>query len=295
MIWDDGAELECTPRQLPLRVKVRLCLGGPGTAVSWFVAAFGICISALMFSPKAVWGEIQLSTSTATVTVMGTATGWSETSTSVNEAPVIANHYEFSLDGQMYENVSYFTDKGLDTGTPVEIKVLAIDPTVSVIKGARSSEISIMFLLLLLSFPLIGFMVVALMFRKAQRHIGLLTKGIETEGVVIETIKTNVSVNDETVYKVVIEYTGVDGKSHRVTTRTTDLEELTDEPEETLLVHPTQSGVAIPIDILPDYVHLTRDKGFSGGGILGGLAAIGSLIIPTATLVFIVVFFLRVT
>jgi hypothetical protein len=291
MLWDDGAELESIPRRVPWRVKIRLCAGGPGTAVAWFVAAFGICVSALMFSPKAVWGEIQLSTSAATVTLMGTATGWSETSTSVNDAPVVANHYEFSLNDQIYENVAYFTDKGLDTGTPVKIKVLVSDPTVSVIEGARSSEISAMFLLLLLSFPLISLLVVIRILLKARRRIGLMTNGIETQGIVIETINTNVSVNEEVVFKVIIEYTGVDGKLRRVTTRTTDLEELLDEPEETLLVHPTKPSVAIPIDILPDYVHLTRDKGFSGGGILGGLAAMGSLILPFGTVAFIAAFF----
>ena len=278
MLWDEGAQLEPTPRHIPWSVKIRLCLGGVGTKVSCFIGGFGLMVCALMFSPAAVWIQLQLYS--GTVFVMGTTTGWSETTISVNELPIIANHYEFEFNNRIYENVSYFADKGLDADTPVRIKVKADSPDISVIDGARATRVGLVFLFILLCLPLVCSLVVLYIISKGLKRIRLLRHGIETEGVVIESVNTHITVNDETLYKVTIKYEGIDGLMHELTTRTSDVDELTDEPKETILMHPNRVGVAIPIDILPDYVHLTRDDGFSNGWVWGTIEAIGNLVLP---------------
>lgn len=287
MLWDEGAELKPAPRRVPWSVRIRLCSGGAGTKVACFIGAIGLLISALMFSPKSVWHEIQLLT--GGIYVMGTTTGWSETGTYVNEVPIVANHYEFEFNHQTYENVSYLSDEGLEAGNPVKIKVKPNAPSVSVMAGARTTQASLFILLFLLCMPMTTALTLLYTLRLGRTHIRLLENGIETQGVVVESTKTAVSVEDEYVYKVVIEYTGIDGQLHQVKTRTQDVEELIDEPEETILMHPTKPGVAIPIDSLPDYVHLTRNGEFSNGSIVGVAAAIANLIIPVGTLILLIV------
>jgi hypothetical protein len=137
--------------------------------------------------------------------------------------------------------------------------------------------------------PLITVLTLLYILRQGLTHIRLLNNGIERQGVVVESTRTAVSVDDEYVYKVVIEYTGIDGQQHQIKTRTHDVEALTDEPEETILIHPTKPGVAIPINSLPDYVHLTRNGEFSNGSVLGVAAAIANLVIPISALLFLVI------
>ena len=45
------------------------------------------------------------------VPMTGVSTGWSDTNSTINEAPVIATHFEYRASGQVREAVSYMTDK----------------------------------------------------------------------------------------------------------------------------------------------------------------------------------------
>lgn len=287
MRWGEGAELKPAPRGVPWSVRTRLCSGGAGTKVACFIGVIGLTLSAFRFSPTAVWHEIQLSA--GHVYVMVTTTGWSESGTYVNEMPIVANHYEYEVNNQTYENVSYLADNDLEAGSPVKIKVKPNSPLISVMEGARTTQASLFILVFLLCMLLITVLTLLYTFQQGLKHIRLLKYGVETEGVVVESTRTAVSVNDHYVYKVVIEYTGIDGKEHQLKTPTHDVEALTDEPEETILMHPTKTGVAIPIDILPDYVHLTRNGEFSNGSVLGITAAIANLVIPLGALILLVI------
>ncbi|MGB0648531.1 MAG: hypothetical protein ACPGQS_15205, partial [Bradymonadia bacterium] len=257
MIWEDGAELSNAPRRIPLVVRLRLCFSSVLTVFGFVFCTFAISVACLIFSPGALWSDFWLMMDSVPMT--GTSTGWSETNSTINEAPVVATHFEYRASGQLRKSVSYMTDKAIEAGQPVKIKVAAYDPNIAVIEGARTSPINSIYLLAFFIIPLLGLLGIYSRYRSGQTKIHLLKHGLEIDGVVVSCTRTNITVNEEVLYELIIEYLDPSGKKHQFDVRTTWEEELLDEPEETLLVHPKKYELAMPIDLLPDYVHLQKD------------------------------------
>ena len=290
MIWEDGAELSDAPRHVPLMIRLRLCFSSVLTVFGFIFCTFAISVACLIFSPGALWSDFWLMMDSVPMT--GVSTGWSDTNSTINEAPVIATHFEYRASGQVREAVSYMTDKAIEAGQPVKIKVAAYDPSIAVIEGARTSPIDSIFLLVFLIIPILGAVGIYSRYRSGQTKINLIKHGLEIDGVVLSCTKTNTTVNEEVLYELIIEYADPNGNKHQFDVRTTWQEELLDEPEETLLVHPKRYELAMPIDLLPDYVHLKKDGTLHRGSFTNMLVCMLTILVPVGCTLWLIFFFM---
>ncbi|MCB9523611.1 MAG: hypothetical protein H6702_09525 [Myxococcales bacterium] len=256
------------PRGVPLRLALVLRFGGTGALIGWVFLAFALAFVAGVASFANYSEALQLQFGTLKATP-GVMLGWSETNTTVNEEPVIANHARFSAEGREHECTSYAVGEGLAPDEPVMVEHLAGQPHICRIVGMDASTVPWWVMLILAPFLIIGGVFAFLGYRSGGRTVRLLRHGRAGYGQVVGRRDTGVRINEDIQWEVTVEFTDDRGRAHRATTRTLDLDEVTDDPQEGLLYLPERPESMLLVDALPDAV----DNDAQGRWLAPGLGA----------------------
>jgi hypothetical protein len=268
------------PRQVPLSLAL-LNIFGLFSQISWAVFGFGM-IFAWAFVGHADFSFITFRGPHAEKTARVTRVA--ATGASVNDRTVIANHYEYSVDGVHYTGTSYSVGEGPNEGAQVTIEYDEDHPERSRISGMRRAQFGpgLIFVGIL---PLAGLLLVAFATRSGLRRTKLLRDGMLTTGKLLGRERTNVTINDRPVWKLTFEFTARDGQRHEATASTTDTKRLEDESNEPLLYDPNNPSLAYVLDELPSRPEFEptgelrgRTKGYFAA-ILPGLVIAGNLLV----------------
>ncbi len=264
-------QLSPAPRHVPLSLKIVNFFNG-FAQIGWAVFGFGM-IFFWAFVMNADFSFVNFRGPYGTVD--GKVTRVEETGASVNKTRVRANHYQYSLDGNVYEGVSYSTGESVSAEEAVPIEFDLGDPSRSRIAGQRRALFGpgLMFVALL---PLIGlgFLVAATLTGVKRNH--LLRDGLLADGKLKSRSRTNVTVNKRPVYELTFEFTTRDGRRQEAKARTSITERLEDEAQEPLLYDPNDPSRAYVLDETP-----ARPEIEPNGDLRGNpAAAVRSLIIP---------------
>lgn len=271
---DDLDRLPRPPRSVPFSLAVRLRFGGPFGLIGWLFLAMGLGFL-LGFSVIAHPLVALKLASAETARVEGTVLGWSDTSVSVNEQPVVATHFEYRVDGVVYEGASFAVDRAPDPGTRVAVIYVVGDPKASKIDGMMAGQAPLWVIALLLIFPAVGLLLVLLNLRRGGRELKALRHGRAARAVATGHRPTGTTVNEVPEYAVTFEYRDHLGQTHRVEQKTLSPEELLDEAEEPLLYLPDRPTVAVLLDSRPRVIELDDRGHFAPRS---ALATFGTLI-----------------
>ncbi|MCB9539372.1 MAG: DUF3592 domain-containing protein [Myxococcales bacterium] len=280
------AALARPPRNVPISLRIRLRLGGPLGIIGWSLLAFGgvfvVVFGALSESYDLAFAE-------HLPTVSGEALGWRETSTQVNDQPVVETGFVYEVDGARYEGASYATAHGLSAGDPVTVEYLPGDPSRARIVGMRDATMPWWVTLICLPFPLIGLGFAFANLVRGGRTVRLLSEGRATGGRLVDSRQTNTRINNRYVVAMTFEFEDERGRTHRVEARTTEPSQLRDEALEPLLYDPARPDRAVLIDSLPGLLRPTQQGHWAGPG---AGAAVGALVAPAIAAVVVSVGFL---
>ncbi len=259
------------PRRVPTSLTLANLFNG-FSQIGWIVFGFGMIFAWIFvgnadFSSVTFRGEHPQS--------RGKVIRVAETGSSVNNSAVVANHYEFSVAGTRYQGVSYSTGGRKAEGEEVTIEYDEDHPERSRIEGMRRAQFGpgVMFVSI---FPLIGVLIVFFATRGGFRRNHLLRNGLLANGTLVGRERTNVTINDRPVWKLIFEYTARDGQKHEASASTTDTDRLEDEGQEPLLYDPANPSTAYVFDEIP-----ARPEFEPNGELRGRLGAgIRASIIP---------------
>jgi len=259
------------PRPVPLSLML-VNLFNLIAQIGWFVFGFGM-IFAWAFAGNADFSSLTFRGEHARAT--GHVTSVENTGASENNSPVVAHHYEFSVDGTRFNGTSYTTGGSTSEGEEVTVEYDEGNPERSRIEGMRRAQFGPMVTLVLI-FPLIGVLLVAFATRSGFRRNHLLRHGLLSSGKLLGRERTNMTVNNRPVWKLTFEFTDRNGQRHEATANTTDTDRLEDEAQEPLLYDPNNPAKAFVLDEVP-----SRPQ-FEPNGELRGrpLAGLLSVIIP---------------
>ena len=257
------------PRRVPLSLSL-LNVFNIWAQVGWFVFGFGMIFAWLFignadFSPLTFRGPHAQS--------RGKVTSVKETGASVNESPVVANHYEFSVAGVHYEGTSYSTGGGKSEGDVVLIEYDEDNPERSRIAGMRRAQFGPLVLIVAI-FPGIGALFIIFGMLGGVRRNALLRNGILAQGKLLGRERTNMTINDRPVWKLTFEFTTRDGQRREATASTTDTGRLEDEATEPLLYDPNNPSQAYVLDEVPARPQFEPNGELRGRPLPGLLSAI---------------------
>ena len=261
MLWDDGAVLAPVPREIPPSLSLALRFGGPMGMLGWTFFGFGTIFVCVFFSFKQTYRSFQLDL--GALETQGSISGWQVTNMQVNNQEGVANHYTYRLQGTSYDGVSYKNGVGLPMDSAVTVEFLSRNPAVSRIKGMRVSHTPAWAILLVGAFPLIGLIFIVTILRRGRRRVRLLRVGLETDGRVLSHEFTGTKINEEPQFSVTFAYKLSDGIERATAFKTVEVSELLDDSTELILYDPKKPNCAMPIDGMPDLVHLKNDGRFA--------------------------------
>ena len=199
-----------------------------------------------------------------TMRTNGVVTEVEDTNASENDRSIWGVHYRYSVNARAYEGVSYESGgTDLEPGSLVIVEYLRSDPATSRVEGLRRGMFGpgVLFVLI---FPAIGLALTLGAFVWGLRRATLLVHGIAVFAKYRETRTTNTRVNNRPVYEVIHEYRTLDGELRESSTRTTDVDPITDESEELILYHPSRPDRAVPVDDIRQLPDLDEAGGFRG-------------------------------
>lgn len=270
---EDLDRLARAPRDVPFSLAVRLRFGGAFGNIGWLFLTIGLgflfgfsVIAHPVVVLKLAWTE--------TATVEGRVLGWSDTSVSVNEQPVVATHFEYTVDGEVYEGASFAVDRAPDPDTRVKVVYAVGDPRASKIDGMMAGQAPLWVIAMLLIFPVVGLFLALVNLRRGSRELRALRHGRAGRAVATEHHPTGTRVNGVPEYAVTFEYADHLGQRHSVTQKTLAPMALLDEPEEPLLFLPNRPQVAVLLDSRPDVITLDADGHFRPRSALSTLGTL---------------------
>jgi hypothetical protein len=204
---DNIAQLLATPPPRPVAAQVAAAARKGRAAWSTalmglFFGAFGM-IFVVVFFPWRIWDEMRLA-SGATSTVTGVILTANDTNMKVNRRQVVAYRFTYTpANGTPQTGDCFETGGRWATGDEVTVRYLPADPGLACIDGARLNEVGWGGVLVVI-FPGVGFGMVA-WFVSRWRQIGrLLRAGLVAEVDVLSVEETNMKVNKQPVYKIVL-------------------------------------------------------------------------------------------
>jgi hypothetical protein len=195
--------------------------------------------------------------------------------------PVYAIHYEFMVDGERHEGVSYVKGKRAEAGRTVTVEFPRGTPGSSRLQGLRRAPVGAVPALITPIFPMVGLVFVIIGWRRGGRGVRLLRHGVLARGRFKSKEATRTRVNRQTVYKLTFEFE-VDGRIYQASARTHETERLQDEEEELLLYDPLDPRRAVMLDGLPGRPRID-DNGFIR--VESVSRSLMVLVFPVATLV----------
>jgi len=257
------------PRSVPLSLRIVNFFNG-AAQIGWFVFGFGMLFFWPFVGQADLWSHVFDFAGRAN----GRVTRIESTGASVNEQPVEAYHYEYSVAGRTLTGTSYATGGGAPEGAEITVEYDEGTPERSRIEGMRRAVFGPGAILVVI-FPLVGFVVLYFATRTGIRRNHLLRDGVFTTGKLIDREPTNMTVNKRRVWALTFEFTDRNGQRHEATARATDTSILEDEAREPLLYDPDDPSKAYVLDEAPARPRLEN------GELVGRpLAAAAALIVP---------------
>ncbi len=271
------------PRTVPLALRISLLFGGTLNTIGWVFFGFG-GVFVWMF---AMHGDYSFFTfSGPTLETTGVIVRSERTSTSEGGSdsrpgtPIYANYFKYEADGVEFESVSYATGRSLEPGRKAEVEFLANKPREARIKGMRRALFP-PFVAFVVIFPLIGLAFILARLRNAVKSIRLLHIGRSSTGTLRSKIPTNVSINNQPVFRMTFDFMTAEGRKGEVVVRTHETTQLEDEENERLIYDPYDLQNGITFDDLPGNTRIDAAGNFYTGLYL---STMGSLVLPLATL-----------
>jgi hypothetical protein len=265
-------QLASAPRRVPLSLQI-VNFFNVIAQVGWLIFGFGM-IFFWAFVLNADFSFVNFRAPYGTVE--GKVTRVDETGASVNRSKVRANHYQYSVDGNFLEGVSYSTGESVSPEETVEIEFALGNPARSRIAGQRRALFGpgVTFVSL---FPLIGLAILVPATISGIKRNRLLREGLLVTGTLKSKSRTNVTINNRPLYELIFEFTARDGRRHEAKARTTVTERLEDEAQEPLLYDPADPTRAYVLDEAPARPEIEMNGDLRGRPA----AAVRSLILPT--------------
>jgi hypothetical protein len=264
-------------RIVPPAVRLRVLFAGAGNQTSWLLLCLGmlvfwIVVFGVDLSFTAFWGARERAT--------GTVTDSQETSVTVNDRAIFVTSYRFATaDGRVFEDYSYSTGRWYGDGQKVTIEYPAGKPTLSRITGMRRKMFGPGFLwVLVVPVGSVAFFIYRM--RKGLRALYLLRYGQLAQSTLVSKDPTNMSVNDQPVYKLTFAFTAQDGQEYQVSHTTHATAALEDEETERLLYDPAQPASALMVDTIPGFPALDEH-----GRLRPQPLPVAALVLPVLTLV----------
>ncbi len=248
------------PRSVPLSCRVATLLNA-GVQVGFFVIAFSTPFFRIFVGnadlPALTFRGDRMKTN-------GVVTHVVDTRASENRRHIWEVRYRYSVDARQYEGVSYESG-GSDraAGDLVIVEYLKRDAERSRIDGMRRGMFGAAVLFVLI-FPAIGFAITIVALIYGGHRNGILRRGVAVYARYKETRPTNTTINKRPVFEVIHEYRTLEGELHEASTRTTEVDSLTDDAEEMVLYDPAKSGSGVPVDSLTPLPELDEAGGFKG-------------------------------
>jgi hypothetical protein len=233
------------PRKVPLSVKSGLMFGGTVGFLGWVFLGVGM-IFVWIFMPEIHFGLDSFA--------QGRVTAVESTNVEINETPVYLNRYRFEVDGKSFAGASRSEGSVYRVGQEVSVEYDASDPENSRLEGAGLAMWHTLFIAV---FPIVGICLLMVRLRKGLRANAMFKHGELAWGQLQETVATNTSVNDQTVYKFTFVFSDAHGRSRQVSTKTHLTYSIQDEPEEPILYAPDKAGRAVLLDEWERYVYFT--------------------------------------
>lgn len=237
--------LSKTPREVPIGLKIKLLIAN---IPFWFGMAFFVIGSVFLvvFSFNIDFKSVLFFPNQNT---QGVIVGKESTNCSVNKKKVQKYTYRFEVGHRKLIGYSY-TSKDIDPYNSVEVEYESSNPQNSRIVGMRLAPFSFWMLLFILIFPTVGILFIVSTIRSGLEEIHLLTHGILAKGKVIESKKTNTSINKKTIHDITFEFEDQKGKIIKAHCSTAFPEILLDDVHENLVYDPQNPEKAILIDTL---------------------------------------------
>ena len=146
-------------------------------------------------------------------TASGVVTSAPDSNMRVNDTPVYTVRFVFTVNDVEREGVSYSTGRRYSSGQTVQIEYLEGNPDIARISGTSITQTG-MFGLFVLIFPLAGIGVAYGGLYSYRSKMRILRNGAFAAGQIKDVAATNVRVNNQTVYRIEIDFQIGNG-SHR--------------------------------------------------------------------------------
>lgn len=171
---------------------------------------------------------------------------------SVNDNFLFEYYYSYSLD-EIKENTGSFLEyEGVyRMDQSIQVEYLSNSPEISRFSGKDRRNFDKIMFLAGVGGSLIGIIFLVPSIRKTRKERKILIAGRPARGKLIHAEPTNLSINEQTVYKLIFEYSTGNNKSQQFSTRSHLIRNLSEEHFQTLVYDPRQPESAVIIDTLP--------------------------------------------
>jgi len=268
------------PRSVPMGVRLSALVGGAMTQFGWAFFGFGLIFFWVFFPAIELVSLVEFRGERETAP--GTVVECEETNCKENETRVYAIHYAFTAsDGVERRGVSYTTGTPVAAGETVTVEYPKGRPSASRIQGFRRSMFSVWASFVAI-FPLVGLAFILVGLRRGIKANRLLAHGKLGHGTLKDKQPTNVTVNNQRVWKLVFEFRADDGRTYETTVKTHETRLLEDDAEERLLYDPWDPNYVMMLDNLPGSPAIDEAGHLQSASPLRSLAV---LILPLLTIV----------
>jgi hypothetical protein len=237
-----------------------MCLGGVGAQIGWLLFALG-SIFFWSFAWHADYSGWRFQPGKV-ARVQGEVLNCRETGYSIDDETVYAYEYHYQVNGASIGGVSYYAG-GCTTG-PVTVEYLNSNPEISRIEGTRRGVVGPLGSLVAVV-PAFALGLIVFGWRKGMRRIKLLRVGVPATGRVVEKHATNSETMGRTNYRVVVAFTGRDGREGHTTIVTNHPEALEEGTGSLVLHDPANPRHALPLAEMPGNVSEDGTGSFVGG------------------------------
>ncbi|PCJ18620.1 MAG: hypothetical protein COB02_10810 [Candidatus Cloacimonadota bacterium] len=266
-------------RHIPISNKLNIFLGGFLNQFGWLFTSFGF-ILVWLFALNADLSFIDFQGEI--IKTQGLITNIVETNISESKQSIYEYHYNFkNSQGQIFDSYSYKKRNRLSIGKNITIEYPKNKIHLSRIKGMRRQFFS-PYVLFVLIFPIIGLFCLFLGIKNSLKSLKLLKMGILTKGVLIKKERTNTSINEQTVYKMIFQFKDKNNKDFFISEKTHLTHLLEDDKEERLLYLEDNPNQAIMIDTLPSSPIIDEQGNI---GPVSTFYCISLLFIPTLSII----------
>ncbi len=193
---------------------------------------------------------------------------------------VQAIHYEFTdASGAKFEGCSYGQAFEGEPGKLIDIEYRPDDPSKSRAMGLRAAPLPAP-AVFVIALPMVGMIMAFAGFRKGRMQCRLLAHGKPAFAERKSVTKTNVQINNRSVYKFIFEFKTDDGQLCTFEHRTHETKEISDDEREQILYNPADPRQAHPLDNLPGAPIFDAMGGIQPPS---GVSALFSLFFPLLT------------